>query len=224
MSFDERTLAAYAQHAASYADDWLSQPAPADLQDAVTRHFRSGATGGISADIGCGSGRDVDWLNRNGYPCVGFDASDALRAEAQRRFPDWHFEHSTLPLLAEIAPRTFDNVLCETVLMHLPHEEIAAAIDGLRRILVHDGVLYLSWRVSEVNQRDERGRLYTAFDSSLVRDAIAGMTILHEGEATGASSGKRVYAVVARLNGNRYKRKPASGPGLRRDDTTTEHP
>lgn len=208
MTGDAGTLAAYATHAASYADGWLSQPPPTDLQDAVKRHFRGGAMGGVTADIGSGSGRDVDWLNRNGYPCVGFDASAALLAEAQRRFPDWRFEQATLPLLAEIAPRTFDNVLCETVLMHLPRDAIATAVDGLRRILVHDGVLYLSWRVSDVDQRDERGRLYTAFDATLIRDGLAGMTILHDEDAISASSGKRIHAVVARSNGNRSDRKP----------------
>ena len=205
---DPETLAAYDAFAANYADDWLGQPPPTDLQDAVRTHFKAGAAGGFTADIGCGSGRDVDWLNRHGYPCVGFDASDALLAEAQTRFPDWRFERSSLPALDEISPRTFDNVVCETVLMHLPRDAVAPAVESLRRILVADGTLYLSWRVSDVDQRDERGRLYTAFDAALVLDALAGMTILHAAEVLSASSGKRIHVVVARANGNAYTRKP----------------
>ena len=140
---DRETLAAYDAFAADYADGWLGQAPPTDLQDAVRTHFRSGAEGGFTADIGCGSGRDVDWLNRHGYPCVGFDASDALLAGAQARFPDWRFERTSLPRLDEISPRTFDNVVCETVLMHLPRDAIGPAIDHLRRILVanSDGLL-----------------------------------------------------------------------------------
>ena len=210
MTSDAGTLAAYAAHAAAYADDWLAQPPPTDLQDAVTRHFRSGAQGGVTGDIGSGSGRDVDWLNRHGYPCVGFDASDALRAEAQRRFPDWRFERSELPELAEISPRTFDNVLCETVLMHLPRAAIVPAVHALRRILVADGTLYLSWRVTDADRRDERGRLYSGFDASLILDALDGMTILHSAEASSASSGKRIHAIVARAHGNAFNRKFAT--------------
>lgn len=32
-----------------------------------------------TADIGCGSGRDTDHLQRQGYPATGFDASEGTR-------------------------------------------------------------------------------------------------------------------------------------------------
>jgi SAM-dependent methyltransferase len=198
MTFDAATLAAYATHARAYADDWLSQPPPTDLQATITRWFLKGDAGGITGDIGCGSGREVDWLERHGYPAIGFDASAALLAEARARFPDYRFEHAELPALESIAPRTFDNVLCETVLMHLPHDAIAASVSALRRILRPRGTLYLSWRVSEADQRDDRGRLYTAFAPGLVLDRLDGMDVVHSQEATSASSGKRIHAVVAR--------------------------
>lgn len=198
MTYDADTLEAYARHARVYADDWLSQPPPTDLQATVARWFRTGADGGVTGDIGCGSGRDVDWLERHGYPTIGFDASDALLAEARSRFPDLRFDHAALPALDAIASRTFDNVLCETVLMHLPHDAIPASVSALRRVLRPRGTLYVSWRVSAEDHRDERGRLYTAFDASLVIDRLDGMDIVHSLEATSASSGKRIHAVVAR--------------------------
>ena len=198
MTYDPATFAAYAGNARTYADDWLSQPPPTDLQAAIERWFAKGADGAITADIGCGSGRDVDWLERNGYPCVGFDASDALLAEARSRFPAHRFERAELPALDTIAPRTFDNVLCETVIMHLPQDAIPSSIDSLRRVLRRGGTLYLSWRVSDADERDARGRLYTSFDAALVLDRLGGMELLHSAEATSASSGKRIHAVVAR--------------------------
>ncbi len=193
-TIDQRTLDAYAAHAAGYADDWLSQPPPLDLQDAARRWFRRG---GATADIGCGSGRDVDWLNREGFPCVGYDASDALLAEARRRFPARTFAFAELPALDGIADRAFDNVLCETVLMHLPHDAVVPAVRGLRRILKPHGALYLSWRVATGEQRDDRGRLYSALDADAVVGALDRMTIRHSAEATSASSGKRIHAIVA---------------------------
>jgi SAM-dependent methyltransferase len=198
MALDAATAQAYATHARDYATDWLGQPPPVDLQDVVRRFFRPGSDGGATADIGSGSGRDVDWLNRNGYPCVGYEPVDALRAEATARFPDWAFLSAELPDLDGIATGSFDNVLCETVVMHLPREIVAPAIGGLRRILKPRGTLYLSWRVSDADERDSRGRLYTAFDASLVERALAGMTVLSSVTATSASSGKRIHAIVAR--------------------------
>ena len=55
---------------------------------------------------------------------------------------------------------TFDNVLCETVIMHLDHKQIAASVRRLLDIVKPSGILYLSWRVTEgADQRDAQGRL-----------------------------------------------------------------
>ncbi len=69
---DTATIAAYDADAASFAEDWETQPPPTDLQDAVRRFFQPGST----ADIGCGSGRDTAWLAANGFAATGFDASE----------------------------------------------------------------------------------------------------------------------------------------------------
>ena len=62
-------------------------------------------------------GRDVDWLNRNGYPCSGIDASGALVDAARRLFPAWRFEQGSLPELAHVPAESYCNVVCETVIM-----------------------------------------------------------------------------------------------------------
>src|SRR5882757_8519438 len=113
---DRKTLAAYDHDAAAFAKDWHEQPAPTDLQDIVTRFF---IKGGAVADIGCGSGREVAWLSNNGFPAQGFDASEGLLTEARSRYPGLRFAHAELPELSGIAANSFDNVLCETVIMHL---------------------------------------------------------------------------------------------------------
>src|ERR1700742_346984 len=140
---DRSTLAAYDADAAAFARDWHEQPAPVDLQDLVERFF---IKGGVTADIGCGSGREVAWLNANGYPAIGYDASDGLLAEARRRYPGADFRRAVLPALDGIASNSFDNVLCETVIMHLPNNDVAASVHRLADIVKPGGVLYVSWR------------------------------------------------------------------------------
>ena len=117
---DHQTLAAYDLEAAAFAKDWLGQPSPVDLQEVVERFF---VRGGTSADIGCGCGREVAWLHANGFSAVGFDASEGLLNEARRRYPSFKFAHAELPELRGVG--TFDNVLCETVIMHLDRKQIA---------------------------------------------------------------------------------------------------
>jgi SAM-dependent methyltransferase len=192
---DRKTLSAYDAAAAAFAQDWHAQPAPADLHAIVKRFFRPGR----SADIGCGSGREVAWLVTNGFEAEGYDGSEALIEEARRRYPALAFKTALLPQLAQLPNGAFDNVLCETVIMHLPREEIAPAVGRLVSLLKPAGVLYLSWRVAEgKDQRDAHGRLYTAFDSELVRAALAGATLLLDEEAVSASSGKTIRRIVAR--------------------------
>jgi hypothetical protein len=90
-------------------------------------------------------------------------------------------------------------VLCETVIMHLPHDEIVPSVERLLAILKSGGVLYLSWRIDKrADWRDPRGRRYTGFDPKIVRDAIAPHEILSEDETISASSGNPIHVIVAR--------------------------
>jgi SAM-dependent methyltransferase len=192
---DRQTLAAYDNGAQDFAKDWHAQPAPSDLH-AIVKHF---FVPGTTADIGCGSGREVGWLCANGFPAIGYDASAGLLAQARALYPQCRFVVDTLPALATIADSTFDNVLCETVIMHLARDEIATAVKRLVAILRPGGILYLSWRVTKgEDQRDAHGRLYAAFDADRVRGALAAAAILLDEEVVSASSGKVIHRLIAR--------------------------
>jgi SAM-dependent methyltransferase len=193
---DRPTLAAYDKDAAAFAKDWHEQPAPVDLHDIVERFF---IKGGMTVDIGCGSGREVAWLNANGFPAKGFDASEGLLAEARMRYPQFEFVHAALPDLGSIAANTFDNVLCETVIMHLDRDDIAPSVCRMLEITKPGGIFYLSWRVTAgENQRDKHDRLYAAFEAPLVLAELAVATMLLDEEVVSTSSGKTIHRVVVR--------------------------
>jgi len=192
---DSMTIETYTSGAASYAAEWASQPAPDDLYARLMQYFRPQ---GRTVDIGCGSGRDVAWLNAHGYPTVGYDASEGLIAKAAADHPQYAFGLATLPELEGVPAASFDNVLCETVIMHLPVAQIGPACRRLVELLTPGGVLYLSWRVTDSDSaRDPAGRLYSAFDAALVTGALEGTTIALNEEAVNRSSGKRVQRIVA---------------------------
>lgn len=191
---DRKTLAAYDHEAAAFAQDWHAQPAPTDLQDIVTRFF---IKGGATADIGCGSGREVAWLGNNGFLAQGFDASEGLLTEARSRYPQPRFTHAELPELRGIAANSFDNVLCETVIMHLDRALIGPSVRRMLELAKPGGIFYLSWRVTDgTDMRDAHGRLYAAFDAELVRNELAAATLLLDEEVVSASSGKKIHRIV----------------------------
>ncbi|TVT49889.1 class I SAM-dependent methyltransferase [Amycolatopsis rhizosphaerae] len=189
---DHETIAAYETHAAAYAQSWESQPADDELHELLEKFLLPGTV----AEIGCGSGRDAAWLAAHGWQVTGYDASSALVGEARRLHPETRFEIATLPALDGLP--TFDNVYCETVIMHL---EPAAAMESVRRLgglLRPGGRLYLSWRADgSSDRRDERGRLYTKITVDQVLGEIEGFAVLYRSETTSASSGKRVCRIVA---------------------------
>lgn len=193
---DTQTVAAYDALAQTFAQEWRDQPAPEDLYALLRREFKAG---GATADIGCGAGREVAWLNANGYPAVGYDASAALLEAAREQYPGLSFRQALLPELVGIAEGAFDNVLCETVIMHLPPEQIGAAVQRLVSLLRPGGTLYLSWRVTpDADQRDGRGRLFTSFDAAPVREALAGTEVVFDEAAVSQSSGRTIHRIVAR--------------------------
>jgi SAM-dependent methyltransferase len=192
---DRATLSAYDRAASSFARDWETQPTATDLHVVIRRFFRPGLT----ADIGCGSGRDTTWLNDNGYPACGFDASEGLLAEARKRHPHVQFRKAALPDLPGVADNGFVNVLCETVIMHLDPSVITPSVEKLLAILAPSGALYLSWRVTEgADRRDEHGRLYTAFDPGLVLRPLSSAEVLLDEQQRSVSSEKVVRRIVVR--------------------------
>jgi len=197
-SHDPLTSAAYHASAGAYSDEWLRQPEPTDVYRLLDAHL---VERGATADVGCGNGRDAHWLATRGFsPVVGLDPSEELLAIARRLFPDVAFRRAELPRLEGVDDACFDNVVCETVIMHLSPSDVPGAVAGLLRVLKPGGVLYLSWRVSEgEDRRLDDGRLYSAFPPHLVADQLAGRAhVLHFEDVTSASSGKRVCRVVAK--------------------------
>ncbi len=195
---DEKTLSAYDKDAKIYAQTWLRQPLPSEIYESVEKYFIKGQS---TADIGSGSGRDVSWLNQNSYPCIGFDASESLLHEAKALFPNYVFLKASLPMLLEISDQSFSNVLCETVLMHLKATDVPLAIANLLRITKTDGVLSLSWRLSDsLSERESDGRLYTPLVKENVMGILieAGATCLDSTQVRSASTGKIIERVICR--------------------------
>ncbi|AJX33531.1 class I SAM-dependent methyltransferase [Burkholderia oklahomensis] len=193
---DRTTLDVYDRHAADYAREWHEQPAPDDMYALLERYFEPGPT----VDVGCGAGRDVAWLASRGFDACGYDGSASLVAEARRSHPALRFEQALLPGLAGVPSGAFRNVLCETVIMHLPSSDVDAALARLVALLAPGGTLYLSWRVTTGDaQRDGRGRLYEVVDTPRVHAALGdACEVLFEHEKVSESSGKCVHRLVVR--------------------------
>jgi SAM-dependent methyltransferase len=97
-------------------------------------------------DVGSGPGREVAFLNRNGYDAVGVDNSEEMLAWARGQYPGMSFvygEQSTLAL-----EQQFDALYCvgSTFLYNFTNEAVLASLRGFRKHLRDGGLLYLDMR------------------------------------------------------------------------------
>jgi SAM-dependent methyltransferase len=93
-------------------------------------------------DLGCGAGRDTDWLESQGACLVGGDLSWGMLAEARGRVraPLCQLDMCWLPFRAE----AFPAVWCQAALLHLPKDLAPGALLEMRRVLQPGGLLHIS--------------------------------------------------------------------------------
>jgi SAM-dependent methyltransferase len=139
------TIASYDRTAEGFAARW------GDLRlERALNAFASRVTGKRRVlDLGCGPGRDVDFLTQLACQAVGLDLSAGMLAQARRRLPAAHLVRADLRHIP-FAPRTFDGVWACASLLHLPRVELPAALAELSRLLrCPGGVLFVALKSGE---------------------------------------------------------------------------
>ena len=140
--------------------------------------FRERLPTGRVADLGCGAGRDVEWLAEHGYDVVGVDLSAGMLAEGRRRLPEATLVGADLRALP-LTTSSVDGVWSCSCLVHLDRASCELALAEMARVLRPGGVLYLGleegrepeWRVEPDGDRRrywfwQRPQLVVALEAS----------------------------------------------------------
>jgi 2-polyprenyl-3-methyl-5-hydroxy-6-metoxy-1,4-benzoquinol methylase len=153
---DKETIETYDKDAESITK-LHSTLIPSRVYELILRNF---IQGGVTADIGCGTGRDTHWLTQNGYPKIGIDASEQMLLHAKSLFPQDNFFLDDLPELNKLSTRKFQNILCSAVLMHLSTIDFNVVCNRLLNLLTLDGRLIISFRGTTAINKREGNKLY----------------------------------------------------------------
>jgi cyclopropane fatty-acyl-phospholipid synthase-like methyltransferase len=119
-------------------------------------------------EVGCGSGKDADFMLTNGYDILAVDASRSMLRGAVKNFPGLAGRTRLIIVpdcLRELDSESFDGIYSIAMLMHLKENQIRRALCEFARILKNNGRLFFSvclTRDSElVDDVDADGRRYT---------------------------------------------------------------
>jgi 2-polyprenyl-3-methyl-5-hydroxy-6-metoxy-1,4-benzoquinol methylase len=153
---DPQTIETYNQEAESIAQ-LHSTLIPERIYELAEQFF---IKDGKALDVGCGIGRDTNWLCQQGYQAIGIDASHSMLSYAKSLYPEVNFILDTLPDLKTQEDTAFGNILCSAVLMHLNDTDLIASCTRLWSLLAPNGVLIASFRGTSQQNNREKGKLY----------------------------------------------------------------
>jgi ubiquinone/menaquinone biosynthesis C-methylase UbiE len=127
--------------------------------------FLNAAPDGAILDAGCGTGRDMAWMEAKGAQVTGIDASRGMLSEARKIFrgPLIHMDMRSL----EFRDGLFAGVWCNAALLHLRKEDAGTALREFHRVLLNWGVVAFALQVGsgegyEDNPYGEPGARYFA--------------------------------------------------------------
>lgn len=153
---DKTTIDSYNKDADNIAQLHASL-IPEKLYNLINQHF---IKKGLTADIGCGIGRDSHYLFEQGFKVLSVEPSTAMLQKARKLYPHLTLHEDYLPNLNSLAVNTFENILCSAVLMHLNQSDIKAACLRLLALLKSEGILIITLRGTHQPDKRENGKLY----------------------------------------------------------------
>ena len=94
-------------------------------------------------DFGYGEGKITNFLHRKGLNIIGLDVTKGNYENASKSFPECDFRlYDGLNIPFE--KNSFDTIILNDVMEHIPYDEMERIIDGLRNIVKPKGIIYIS--------------------------------------------------------------------------------
>jgi 2-polyprenyl-3-methyl-5-hydroxy-6-metoxy-1,4-benzoquinol methylase len=103
--------------------------------------------GSAVLDVGCGGGRDVEFLMKKGFSVLGIDVSKKMISLAKKHAPETKFRVADITKFP--TRKKFDGIWCCRVFNHISLKDQNKFLRKLKSLLRPGGILYLTSVVSD---------------------------------------------------------------------------
>lgn len=128
----------YDDIAKEYAEEFFCDSSDNKYIDA----FLNSLEGIKVLDVGCGNGRDCKYISQKGFDINGIDLSVGMLEIAKEKVPNGKFEIMDITNIT-YPDNSYDGIISNCSLFHIPVEELPKTLDSFRRILKPNGKLLL---------------------------------------------------------------------------------
>lgn len=101
---------------------------------------------GLACDLGCGPGHIARYLQEQGVSVCGIDLSAEMVERARRLTPGVEFRQGDMRALSE-PDESFAGIVAFYSIIHIPPDDVALTLRGLRRVLQPNGWLLLAFHI-----------------------------------------------------------------------------
>lgn len=155
-------------YAAYHEKTYLIDPAP--WLEPLAARLKPGAR---ILDVGCGSGRDMDWLNKRGYLVTGFEKSSGLAGLARENTGCEVIEGDFR--VFDFTGMAMDAVIMAGSLVHLPYADLPAVFQNIISALANNPnsisapLVYISLKEGQEMYTDSKGRTFYLWKDKTLR-------------------------------------------------------
>lgn len=167
--FYSGTIASYDRCAARYA---AQNDAIDEVKDLLTFFDGEMPCTASLLDVGCGHGRDAEYLSSLGHMVYGIDRSEKLLGMARERVPKSCFVEGDARALP-FRDRSFDGLWMNAVLHHLTPAHMPRALAECHRVLKPRGLLFVSVHLDDTSGWQARGQDFVRYYARVSRAMLA---------------------------------------------------
>ncbi len=119
-------------------------------------------------DVGCGSGRDLLWMKKQGFDVIGFERSPNL-AELAR-------DNAGCEVIEEdFETYDFSSILVDAVLLvgalvHVPHERFSKVFENITSAISENGSVLITLKEGSGDRKDSDGRTFYLWQDQEARE------------------------------------------------------